>query len=100
MELEWTPPPPPPQQYRKHQQIAEGLRTQPGQWAKVTTCSSTRYAYTVARAIRNGRWAGNRDHENWYSPPGSYDARSDNDGNVYARYVGPNREHAEEEVNP
>lgn len=94
MELEWTPPPKMPKPYRRHQQIAEELRNRPGQWAKVGTFDNTRYAYTITRAIREGTWPGKNGKENWYGPAGTYEATHIKH-DVYARYVGPNREHAD-----
>jgi hypothetical protein len=69
----------------RHEPIAEGLRSLPGEWGLVSNYVWQGAAKTTARSIETGRLIS-------YQPAGTFEAEvrigGEGDALVYARYVG------------
>lgn len=68
----------------EHEAVAEKLRAQPGEWAKVDKRENPRSSGNAAHAIRRGLIKA-------YQPSGTFEAKArkvDGEYRVYARYVG------------
>ena len=86
--MEWNDPPALKRKASKWEPVALALRANPGKWAKIVTEGNT----GVSVSIRQGELR-------CFKPAGSFEVRVANMsgvwvGDVYARYVGENREHA------
>lgn len=98
IDVEWGELPPTRARSEDYRAWANALRTRPGQWAKLR--SFTHSGGSLVTAIKQGKSAP-------FAPAGSYEAARritaelDDEGRViyelWARWVGPNREHAGDE---
>jgi hypothetical protein len=80
----FEPLPPRAQGYTRHIEVAAQLRERPGQWARVSECSSGDSARTMVYRIRHAIVKA-------YAPAGAFEAEWRGSGrvrHVYARYVG------------
>lgn len=77
----------------QHRDVANQLKANPGNWGIVAVYDKASTAGSIAAQIRAGS-------VNAYQPAGAFEAHArtvEGERRVYARYVGPNREYADDE---